>query len=332
MTDLERVANQINSMMLDQCALSKSLGEGIISKLNASSQQKCLMQSNISGGSRDMYENMDTCSKNSEHYGNKSEDLMESTLGSEFNIAWKALSKNGTETSKSELLELMMSVSGTLVGKKNSEGQWKFINYSSLFNNSKQIESLIGSHVSTMVDLYTCDDNRKCINVKKTSKTLTDSLYKNVQNTVIGLTKKIAQNKSVDSLTDDEKTLISFSTLPLINMIEQNLITKGVENSDVLISNPETIEVICYDVISSYLENLLTVTQKEIKSLQLGVNEPSIINNFLSSIEDVRRNINSQKMTAYSRATLIIQGKEQVEQKRKMIKDRWSRIVNTYGN
>jgi len=326
MTDLERVTNEINSMMLDQCALSKSLGEGLISKLNASSQQKCMMQSNISGGTRDMYENMDECNKNSEKYGNSGEEQMKSTLGNEFNLAWKALSKNGSDTSNSEMLELMMSISGTLVGKKDNEGKWKFINYASLFSDSKQIENFIGNSSSTKVDLYSCNEKTKCLNISRTSKILNDTLYKNIQTNISSITKKIIDNKDASTLTEDEKTLVSFSTIPIISLIEQDLILKGI-NSDVLVSNSELIEVICYDVVSNYLTSLLLATQKEIKALELGSNEPDIINNFYSSIEDTRRVINSHKMTAYSRATIILQGKEQMTQKMNMIRNRFSRSL-----
>jgi conjugative transfer pilus assembly protein TraH len=331
MTELETVARTINGMMMDQCALSQKLGEGMVSKLNSAGKQRCLMQSNIGKFGQDQAENMQTCSSDQSKYGDQGEEEMKSMLGNEFNLAWKALTKNGTDIGNKDFLELMMSISGTLIGKKGGGGKWTFTHKPSLFTDSKQIENYIGSTSGSSIDIYSCSENKKCLNVATSVKNLgNDTFFSQVDKLITSITGKIADNKNKTTLSEDESSLISFSSIPIITLIEQDLVQKGVRSSPV-VSNYELVEVICYDMVSNYLQSLLNTTKKEIKSLELGSNEPSIIENFTKDLESIRRIINDHKITAYNRATIAMQAKEHMEQKTLQIRGRFSRVLTTYN-
>lgn len=277
MSYLETVARDINGLTMEQCAMSQVIAQGMYNKLNSSNQQVCMMQSNITKSSKDMYEATDKCKANPDRHGNTGADSeLESLLGNEFNLVWKALGKGNDENG--DLKELMMSISGTVIGRK-VDGRFHFMNKPSLILSHDLLERYIGvSKSGGKIKQYKCDNREKCLSPSEIEVTLNDreTIYGNISRILEALIPKIIENKP-ETLTDEEEVVISFSSVPLIHLIEMELASKA-RTEDLLVRMQEFIEVVCYDVVSNFLSQMLTTCSTAVKSLEYAQVDSTVIN------------------------------------------------------
>lgn len=319
MTELEEIARTVNQFNIDQCAMSENIARGFLSKIYHSDKQHCLMQDNVLRRSKDLADSTAKCKANPNVHHREMEDPqnadkkkeLDSLLGSEFNLVWKALGKNQSINNK-EFAEIIMSISGTIIGQHVNK-RWEFSLKESLFQDSEQLAAIMGLYEGKKAQKYHCDDEQKCLKVSIEDINLADKpLYRHVTDTIESLTQKVADNAPRSDLTPEEEALISFSSIPIIGLIEQTLISQG-HNANVLVSEGHLIELICYDMITDFLTKLADLASRETKSLSLGSNEPEIIEIFIGDLDKIKRRLNEHKMTVFKRFEETMRVKEYLQ-------------------
>ena len=324
-SDLEAIARDVNGMMIDQCSAGQAIAGGVLSSLNAGSQQKCMMQGNISKSNKDLYESTETCKNNPDGYGNKGEgDELKSLLGDEFNLVWKAMGNgNGGDLG---FKELIMSVSGTIIGRK-VDGSFHFTNKTSLVLSNDLLEQYIGINKKTgTVKLYSCDNKDKCLNPTETQVSLSDkdTIKGNISRILDKLVPKVIENKQ--ALTDEEEALIAFSTIPLLQIIEQEIINKA-KIEDMSVRTDEFIEVICYDVVTNFLSQMITQANAAVQALEYSQLDNTVIKNFTEQVAEVRQYLTDAKFAAFKRLQIITQVKERLTQQQRAFKAGYARFL-----
>ena len=340
MSYLETVARDINGMMMDQCSMGEAIGGGIYNALSSGNQQKCLMQGNIDKSSKDMYEATDKCKNNPDRYGTKGEeDELKSLLGNEFNLVWKALGKgSGGDL---DFKELIMSVSGTIIGRK-IDGSFHFSNRPSLVLNNDLLEQYIGVHKKAgKVKLYKCDENKKCLNPTETEVVLgeNDTIYGNISRILEGMIDKIWAGKG--AFTDEEEAVISFSSIPIVQLIEMEIIHKGksekgkdaINSADMIVRMQEFLEVVSYDVVTNFLIQMTNQASSAVQALEYAQLDDTVIKNFTAQVADVRRFITDSKFSAFKRLQAVMQYKERLVLQQRSFKAGFGRFLeyNTQG-
>jgi conjugative transfer pilus assembly protein TraH len=325
MSYLETVARDINGMMLEQCSLGQAIGGGLYNALANSNQQKCLMQGNIDKSNRDMFEASDKCKTNPERYGNKGEDNeLKSLLGNEFNLVWKAISKgNGGDI---DFKELIMSVSGTVIGRK-IDGSFQFVSKPSLVLSRELLEEYIGvNRKNNKVKLYVCDNKDKCLEPSEKEVALNDkdTIYGNISSIIEKLIPKVQENK--EQLTDEEKAIIEFSSIPLLQLIEMEMVQKA-NPADSLVRMEEFVQVVCYDVISNLLSQMLQQAITAVKTLEYAQLDKGVIDDFIKEANSVKAHLTSKKFEAFKRLQAITQVKERLEQQQRAFKASFAKIL-----
>lgn len=340
MSDLEAIARDINGLMLDQCSSAQGIAQGTFSMLGAGNQQKCMMQSNAASQSRDMFETSEKCKSNPDRYGAAGEEgELKSLLGDEFNLVWKSIGSGGI--GDKDFKELIMSVSGTIIGRK-VDGRYQFTNKPSLVMKEQLLEKYIGidqstGEASSKLKLYSCDDEHKCLNPQEVEITLSqnDTLYGNVKRIIRSLEGKIAggvrgssdgSGSAAQNLTDEEAGLVAFSSIPLINLIENELISKA-RTEDLTVRLPEVIEVICYDVITNFLDIMVTKAQTAVKTLEYAQLDSVVMDNFGRDAEQVKAFLRDAKFGAFQRLQITMQVKERLEQQEKVFEYGFNRFM-----
>ena len=325
MSYLETVARDINSMMMEQCAMGQMIGGGIYNTLNAGNQQQCLMQGNIHQTSKDMYEATEKCKANPERHGNKGEnDQLQSLLGNEFNLVWKALSKG--EGGQLDFKELIMSVSGTIIGRKVN-GSFEFQHKPSLVLKNDLIEQYIGIHKKpSKVKLYKCNESHKCLNPVESEVSLAskDTIYGNMSRILAKLAEDTG--KGTRELSEEEQAIISFSTVPILQLIEIELAQKT-DKADMLVRMDEFIQVVCYDVVTSFLSQMINQSSTAVKALEYSQLDDSVIKNFNEQIKEARDAISQAKFTAFKRLQLIMQYHERISLQTRAFKSGFGRLL-----
>jgi conjugative transfer pilus assembly protein TraH len=311
MTYLETVARDINGLTMNQCALAQSLTKGAIGKIASNEKQRCMMEANAFDTDQDLFATSKKChGKVGEPIdpARKEHKEFEDMLGDEFNLVWKALSKGtGAETN---FRALMMSVSGTIISKK-IDGRFIFSHKPSLLEDKELLERFVGTNNGSKIKLYQCDEDKKCLNPIEVENTLKpeETLYGNVLKIIDSLIKKVEIDNH--ELTEDEEALLSFSTIPILQLIDMELSSKA-SSVDTLSRIKEYIEVICYDVITNYMQIMLSRVVANVKILEEIQIDPTIIRNFVEDAEHTRQILQDAKISAFQKLKILMQVKERL--------------------
>ncbi|MFU7501958.1 MAG: conjugal transfer protein TraH [Candidatus Tisiphia sp.] len=334
MSYMETVARDVNGTMMDQCAAGQALAKGAFSMINSSSQQRCLIQGNIGKTSKDMYEASDKCKNNPDRHGNSGEeDELKSLLGNEFNLVWKALSKGSS--GDLDFKELIMSISGTIIGRK-IDGRFHFNNKPSLVLNNALLEQYIGVHKkSGQVKLYKCDTQQKCLNPTETEVTLSenDTIYGNISRILENMIPKIFAGKG--TFTDEEEAVIAFSSIPIIQLIEMEIIHKGktqhgkdvINTADMIVRMQEFLEVVSYDIVTNFLMQMTNTALSSVSALEYAQLDDAVTKNFTTQVTEVRRFITDSKFSAFKRLQVMMQYKERLVLQQRSFKAGFGRFL-----
>jgi conjugative transfer pilus assembly protein TraH len=240
---------------------------------------------------------------------------LESLLGDNFNLVWKALDKkaSGAEDAKS-FKELLMSISGTIIGKKDNNGR-RSITLKKTLINQDLIEEFIGVRSGkTKVELYICDETDRCLAPTKSPTNLTaaDTLYGSIDTILVSLVKKIKTNSG--SFSEEEENLIALSSVPLINKIQRELANRA-DNAYLTVRMGEFVEALCYDVVVTHLTRLLHQTSEAVAELSyLQIADIGVFKQFEDDVNNTVHFLVSARENAFRRYNIIEQTKARMLQ------------------
>lgn len=333
MSYLESVARDINGRTINQCSLSQTIAQGGLAIMNNADKQKCMMQSNVTRGSSDMYEATQSCIDNPDRFGEIEEDgALKSLLGDNFNLVWKALSQ-GNSATPNDLKEMMMSITGSVIGSKNS-GSIELSILPSLIEKEDLLERYIGKPGvgSSTVKLYECDEVIKCLHPVEKDVVLnnqSDTLYGKVHILLQSIFVKIDRNEG--TLTDEEQALIEFCQIPLINLMEMELATKNKDSAHSLIGMSEFIEVVCYDVVVNFMVRMVKHAKNAVEILQSAQLDNTVIDRFTHNIEVVQGYLRDKRFESMQKLEVITQVKERLKQQQSVFQIEFGRFLEARG-
>lgn len=329
MSSLEAIARDINGMTFSQCEQGKAIAEGLMSKFNSASNQKCMAKASLSRGGDDLFETTQKCQDNPSRYGEAGDNgELKSMLPDNYNLVWKALS-HGDGKAPTGMRELIMSISGSIIGKKQG-GIATIQSLPSLIEKDDLIEQYIGkpgTGTSTL-RLYACDDTTKCLNPSPRDQTISnsDTLYGKVEVTLKSIINKIASNKG--QLSDEEQALVEYSTIPIISLFEIELALKDSASVVSLAGDSEFIEVVCYDMVTNFMRKMLLEAKTAVEELQTAQLDNTPIERFSKNIESVSQQLRDKKHQAMSKLQTIIAVKERLTQQERVFRLGFSRFAD----
>ncbi|MGV2433262.1 MAG UNVERIFIED_CONTAM: conjugal transfer protein TraH [Rickettsiaceae bacterium] len=211
-------------MTFDQCEIAKNLAEGALGKFNASQTQKCMAKATKHKAGDDLFANTQKCQNDPDRFGDAGDEAeFKAVLPDNYNLVWKALSTGDRSTDR-EMKELIMSISGSIIGRKEN-GARTIMSLPSLIEKEDLIEQYIGKpgSGSSLVKLYVCDEDRHCLKPATQEKSIENAktLYGKIETTLVKIIEKIVSNKG--ELSDEEKALVEYSSIPFISLFEIEL-------------------------------------------------------------------------------------------------------------
>jgi conjugative transfer pilus assembly protein TraH len=313
---LDAKADWLNSLAMNKCHAMQALMDPIFPKKAAKSEALRQSKMVLTGGGRDMTDFQSKSKRDDGSDPTRGIPELEGQLGDNFNLVWKALRKKVSEarTDATELKELLMSISGTVVSQKDASGRFKLRHLKSLVNRDL-IKQMIGADGidSDKIKLYKCDEVEACLQPEIKEQQITQGalFFWRVQKIVSSIVEKIFVNNG--SLTAEEETIIALSSEQLILKIEMDLATYS-EKNNVVSNQTEYIEALSYEVITSYLQSLLVEVQEAISELQdIQMSDKA---QFKSFEEDTRQTmilISKAKTEAFGRYDLIAKSRERLK-------------------
>lgn len=310
MTWLDNKADWLNSLAKTDCEDIARHADGMLGKITAGSRAIRQSASFLNGDKKDLAGFSQGSKKETEDPTEGNPEL-ESMLGDNYNLVWKALEgKAPASSSNNSLKEVLMSISGTIIGRKDSAGRRSVSHKVSLIN-KEMIEEFIGakSTPSKEVNLYVCDEATACLTptIIPSAIKAKDSLMGRVEDLLISITKKIKTDK--EEFTDEESTLIAMSSLSLVTKIELDLANYS-GSDEVVAAQSEFIEALCFDVVTTYLAKLLQEVQQAVSELQYAqIADSGAFNKFDQECRETLRALSRAKNETFKRYDLIAQTK-----------------------
>lgn len=312
---LDGKADWLNKMSFDKCQTMQSLMDPLFPKENAKSEG--LRQSNmvLTGGGKDM---ADFQKKSKEDTGDPVDGVkeLESKLGENYNIVWKALFKKiprETDDAK-ELKELLMSISGTIIGTKGEDRKPQVKHLKSLISRDL-IAQFVGAEGldSEAIRLYSCDEADRCLAPTAKEQRVRKGmfLFQRIQKIVASIVDKILANAG--ELTAEEETVVALSSEQLILKIEMDLATYSGKHN--VISNQlEYVEALSFDVVTGYLQTLLVEVQEAVGELSHAqIADAKKFESFEQETREVMRMLSQARIEARGRYDLIASSKDRLK-------------------
>lgn len=332
MSYLEQMARNVNQFNVNGCEKGMQLAKGLHSAWEKGSEQTRQSALTIDKGGRDMSEIRQEAQKDNGSDPTSGKKELKSLLGDNFNLVWKALDQKAESGGDGKAFkELLMSISGTIIGTKDPD-KGRVITRKSSLVNQKLIEQYIGVQTGqTEVELYSCDETDKCLKPVKKKIVLSaeDTMYGNIERILKGLVPKIAKNRKQQTggLTEEEENLIALSSVPLVKKIQMEL--QRVPDS-VNLSLTELVELLCYDVVTNHLTRLLNKTTEAVSELSyLQLADIGAFRDFDREVSNVIRFLIAARENAFRRYDVISQTKLRMRYEEEYFENNFTNFVKT---
>lgn len=254
-------ANQINTFGINSCEAGANITSALWPRQQQASHAICRSQGSGNGMMADYISARHGCAEQGtyDRSKEKAEKDTPSLFNDEFNIAWKVIYDDQLFESN-DLRHLLMSVSGTLVGRKTDGGKFQTEYFESKVMSGEFMKKLMEGGD---VPVYVCRDtggNSKCLFVKESTIKIDANLaLKNrVQKILTSMQRKIKTNQA---FSEEEKALLNKTRLPLLRMF--NVMT-AYGHGSVPLSLPEYADLVAIDMVCLYLRNILDTIRANI--------------------------------------------------------------------
>ena len=285
--NLQATMQEINNANINSCRMAAQLVGGMAPKTQASSELYCSSKGLKLGRFSDYADAKHQCQKADKRGDVSGADDAEfkDTLGEKFNLVWKAIKGNDFLSGDRETAEFMMSLSGSVISKKEG-GTPRLRHLPSLATNPDFIKAIIGAGLAettpdTTIKIYRCDEVDKCLNPftkQEVSVGKDNTLIERVQKTVLDLYEKIITDTAP---TDEEKGFVNATSIPILRILAINAAYK---NDAHPIAIPELVEIIAYDILLSHINNILDMVLDHVMELKAVQISDGAISEFKKSI------------------------------------------------
>ena len=317
---LDELSAKVQSMTtqsINSCEAAATLVGGAWPQSDASSQLLCNAMGKELGVASDWAQSRQKCGAEQQRRSwnaRKGErEGFRDILGDEFNIAWKAIQKNGFLKSNPSLAEFFMTLSGTILSRRVQDKlEVKVIPSKS--TDPQLIAALITGNVPAQI--YKCDNTseEKCLvpTLQNISLPERSSLYGKVYRLLLSLSKKIRTDTAI---SDEERGFVNATRLPVLKMMAVEAAFKEAESP---LNATDFSEAIAYDILLSYLEEVMSIVWDSVTQLKKNQIDDHMIEELRSGIAKSRKMLFAKRTSLFEQMSLtleLIERTQQIERK-----------------
>ena len=318
----QHLVSEINQSNINSCEVAQALIGNIFEKNILSNRQSCQALAADSGKSSDWASARQYCGKEGKMGGMLDKDIANSPYGNEVlenkNVAWNSLMKMPEFANNPELAEFLMSLSGTMVFKRNlakDDLKGELVSYPSLVKQENFLNVLLNGGTTK---LYRCKERNKCLDIQD------DKVVISAENGLVSqiskiLHKLIEAKKNNTKLDEDIQQFLQLSNLPIDKMVEVYMAYMG-SSAEFMIS--KYAEVIALDLLFQYLEVHLSQVIRAIDSVQ---HENEIVKNFLQGVKEAEQQLIERERQTHLRLTTTLQ----MTQETKLIEEKLASMLGS---
>lgn len=305
LTELNDMVQKLNQANINSCEIAATTLGAALPKSNAGKRHLCKMigTDRRYGGFSDYAAARQGCGAGGERDGviesAQDDPRFKSMLGTEFNLAWKAIQENEFLRSDSRLAQFFMSISGTILSRKEGE-EYKIETRASLANKDSLLSALLhGGEVT----IYRCmDDGDKCLMVGERTITIApeNSLVEKVKAVLVSIQNKIYTD---EPLSKSEIDFLGSTRLPFYKIINvSTAFRRGASPIDII----DYAELGAVDILFQYLSEILDVINESVDHIRLNQVDDTQLNKFQKSLNEARRRVIERRMGSFKQMEQVI--------------------------
>jgi len=224
-----------------------------------------------------------------------------SMLGTEFNLAWKALQENAFLISDKKLAEFFMSLSGTIISRKEANGTYSIRTRPSLADNDTLLAALLHGG---KVKIYRCADlqENNCLDVQE------NEIEIKIENSLIEKVKEILnsiQNNIYEDtpLSPPEIAFLNSTRLPFYKILN---VATAYKRGSSPVEIVDYAELGAVDILFQYLSEILDVINESIDHIRLVQIDDAEINRFQKSLHLARQRVIERRTGSFAQIEQVI--------------------------
>lgn len=307
MTGLNDLVQTINQTNINSCELAATTLGAVWPKSDTSKRHLCKMigADKKYGGFSDYAAARQECGA-----GNKidattkageNDPQFKSMLGTEFNLAWKAIQENAFLRQDAKLAEFFMSLSGTIISKKEPDGAYSIRTKAAFADNDKLLSALLHGG---KVTIYRCADKvgNKCLDLQENTIEieLKNSLIEMVKATLLSIQNHIYADTS---LSPEEIAFLNSTRLPFYKIIN---VTTSYRRGGCPVDIIDYAELGAIDILFQYLSEILDVISESVEHIKAAQIDDSEINQFQGSLHKARGRVMERRMGSFKQIEQVI--------------------------
>jgi conjugative transfer pilus assembly protein TraH len=315
--ELAAKVQQMTNQNINSCEAAATLVGGVWPQSDASSQLLCNAMNKELGIASDWAQSHQKCGSELQRTASTArkneKPEFKDILGDEFNIAWKAIQKNGFLSKDVQLAEFFMTISGTIVSRRKQD-RTETIVFSSKSGDSTLISALIKGLIP--VEIYKCDDARedKCLVPRFQTVTLPEAkaLHGRVQALLDSISQKVRTDQA---LSDVERGFVNSTMIPVLKIIAVELAFKE-GGSPLSVSNFS--EAIAHDILLQYLDEVMSLVWDSVTQLKKTQINDHMIEEFRGGIASSRKILFAKRTSLFEQMSTtldLIERTQQIERK-----------------
>lgn len=315
--ELSAKVQQMTNQNINSCETAATLVGGVWPQSDASSQLLCNAMSKDLGMASDWAAGRQKCGAEVQRnvvldQKGRAQEFKD-VLGDEFNIAWKAIQKNGFLRGDTQLAEFFMTVSGTIISRRVGE-RLEMKMFPSKSGDSTLLAALIKGLIP--VEIYKCDDpaENKCLApaFQKLILPAEKSLFGKVQTLLQSISTKV---RTDGALSAEERGFVNSTMIPVLKIIAVELAFKE-GGSPLSITNFS--EAIAHDILLQYLDEVMSLVWDSATQLKKTQINDHMIEEFRAGIALSRKILFAQRTALFEQMSTtldLIDRAQQIERK-----------------
>jgi conjugative transfer pilus assembly protein TraH len=345
MQQLNKLAADFNRMNINSCEASAAIVGSLWPKSDLGSQATCRMLGTQSGAISDWAAGRHGCGDNPHNILDKETEKNPDALVGEFNLAWRVLSKMNldfestgsslnpfgdtaglTPSEKETLKEIMMTLSGTVIHKKDGKSFQKI----TLVGKGDAESFLTALMSGGKISYYKCDESSKCLEPKEKEIMLEekDALYAKIRTLLEGLVAKIQADRGNTAASEGEMALINATTLPVYKIIN---VTTAYQKGRAPINVGEYAEIIAFDVVYKYINDVFDAFHDGIHQLRALQFTDEHIQPFLEGMQNSRKTLFQHRQSVFAKMDMMLGFMQKTQLIEKQIHHMMGGLSNEYG-
>ena len=322
--NLTSMAQRANDTNINSCQAGATLAGGLWPKTDASSKLLCSQMGTSLGIFSDFSQARQGCneSKFEEVMSRKGKSEFKDILGSEYNLAWKALMTNQFFKNDLFLARFLMTVSGTIVSRKvqGSDKKFEITHYHSKALDGNLLDTLMNGGTSK---IYKCDEPEECLYVSEDSftienkedsesKTVLKGLIVKINDTLDSISRKLVDEDAGEtvSMTDSEKGLINSTSIPIMKIMD---VQTAFRSNRAAISWSEYTDAIAYDMVLGYMEFCSETMLAHLHNVKNAQLDPETAREFRKELIKVKSQITTKRHSILERINMLLSIKQKTQ-------------------